>query len=134
MADRATAEGSLPNLHKDEVTGEMVSKSELKKRQKKRDGDAKKVFLFFILFLAPPPPFSQTNRKPVFFISFIFSILFYSDTEENRPRRPLLPCQGGRLQRRRLRRRRLRLWRRSLRLTFVLIALSPPLIISCGLN
>lgn len=39
----AAAEGSAPNLHKDEVTGEMVSKSELKKRQKKREADAKKV-------------------------------------------------------------------------------------------
>jgi hypothetical protein len=44
MADNApVAEGSVPNLHKDEVTGEMVSKSELKKRQKKREADAKKV-------------------------------------------------------------------------------------------
>lgn len=43
MADNApVAEGSVPNLHKDEVTGEMVSKSELKKRQKKREADAKK--------------------------------------------------------------------------------------------
>lgn len=31
-----------PNLHKDEVTGEMVSKSELKKRQNKRKADQKK--------------------------------------------------------------------------------------------
>lgn len=54
MADRATtvptpaaaAEG-VPNLHKDEVTGEMVSKSELKKRQKKREADAKKVCFLF---------------------------------------------------------------------------------------
>lgn len=47
MADKATAaaEGSVPNLHRDEVTGEMVSKSELKKRQKKREADAKKVCL-----------------------------------------------------------------------------------------
>lgn len=47
MADKASAaaEGSVPNLHKDEVTGEMVSKSELKKRQKKREADAKKVCL-----------------------------------------------------------------------------------------
>lgn len=43
MADKAAAEGSAPNMHKDEVTGEMVSKSELKKRQKKRDAEAKKV-------------------------------------------------------------------------------------------
>lgn len=51
MAGKATAvpiaaEGSVPNLHKDEVTGEMVSKSELKKRQKKREADAKKVCFF----------------------------------------------------------------------------------------
>ncbi|KAI5778363.1 hypothetical protein EDC01DRAFT_622710 [Geopyxis carbonaria] len=31
-----------PNLHKDEVTGEMVSKSELKKRQKKREAEKRK--------------------------------------------------------------------------------------------
>ncbi|KAG0124122.1 hypothetical protein HOY82DRAFT_201510 [Tuber indicum] len=37
----ASAENT-PNLHLDEVTGEMVSKSELKKRQKKRENDAKK--------------------------------------------------------------------------------------------
>jgi lysyl-tRNA synthetase class 2 len=29
------------NLHKDEVTGEMVSKTELKKRVKKRENEAK---------------------------------------------------------------------------------------------
>lgn len=46
MADKA--EGSTPNLHKDEVTGEMVSKSELKKRQKKREAEAKKVCLVFL--------------------------------------------------------------------------------------
>ncbi|CUS07492.1 unnamed protein product, partial [Tuber aestivum] len=34
--------GNSPNLHLDEATGEMVSKSELKKRQRKRDNDAKK--------------------------------------------------------------------------------------------
>lgn len=45
MADKAPAEGSAPNLHKDEVTGELVSKSELKKRQKKREAEAKRVCL-----------------------------------------------------------------------------------------
>lgn len=32
----------LANLHLDEVTGEKVSKSELKKRQKQREKEAKK--------------------------------------------------------------------------------------------
>nr|POE75523.1 lysine--trna ligase cla4 [Quercus suber] len=36
------AVGNAPNLQKDEVTGEMVSKSELKKRQKQREKDAQK--------------------------------------------------------------------------------------------
>ncbi|KAF8533870.1 hypothetical protein BDD12DRAFT_758694 [Trichophaea hybrida] len=39
MADK---QQDTPNLHKDEVTGEMVSKSELKKRQKKREADKRK--------------------------------------------------------------------------------------------
>jgi lysyl-tRNA synthetase class 2 len=43
MADRATSHQDTPNLHKDEMTGEMVSKSELKKRQKKREADKRKV-------------------------------------------------------------------------------------------
>lgn len=43
IADMATPQDT-PNLHKDEVTGEMVSKSELKKRQKKREADKKKVY------------------------------------------------------------------------------------------
>ncbi|KAL8292492.1 hypothetical protein RQP46_001104 [Phenoliferia psychrophenolica] len=38
----APAGESVPNLHKDEVTGEMVSKSELKKRQKARQNAEKK--------------------------------------------------------------------------------------------
>ncbi|TGZ83216.1 lysyl-tRNA synthetase [Ascodesmis nigricans] len=41
MADQAPAQDT-PNLHLDEVTGEMVSKSELKKRQKKREAEKKK--------------------------------------------------------------------------------------------
>lgn len=36
------AEASLANLLLDEVTGEKVSKSELKRRQKQRERDAKK--------------------------------------------------------------------------------------------
>lgn len=36
------AEASLANLLLDEVTGEKVSKSELKRRQKNREKDAKK--------------------------------------------------------------------------------------------
>lgn len=49
MADStapAAAAQDVPNLHKDEVTGEMVSKSELKKRQKKREADKRKVLIF----------------------------------------------------------------------------------------
>ena len=34
--------GTAPNLQLDDVTGERVSKSELKKRQKQRDKDAKR--------------------------------------------------------------------------------------------
>lgn len=51
MADKAapaaapSAAQDVPNLQKDDVTGEMVSKSELKKRQKKRDADKRKVWL-----------------------------------------------------------------------------------------
>lgn len=76
MADKATAEGSLPNLHKDKVTGEMVSKSELKKRQKKRDGDAKKVFIF--VPCPPHPPSARRTGRQFFyiFLLFFYSILF----------------------------------------------------------
>ncbi|KAL6714486.1 lysyl-tRNA synthetase [Lecanora helva] len=41
MADEATT-GQMANLHLDEPTGEMVSKSELKKRQKQRELEEKK--------------------------------------------------------------------------------------------
>lgn len=41
MADPAAAE-AMANLHLDEVTGEHVSKSELKKRQKQRATEEKK--------------------------------------------------------------------------------------------
>ena len=44
MADNEVkeAEASMANLLLDEVTGEKVSKTELKKRQKQREKDAKK--------------------------------------------------------------------------------------------
>jgi len=43
MADsEAPPTEQVANLHLDEVTGEKVSKSELKKRQKQRERDAKK--------------------------------------------------------------------------------------------
>lgn len=55
MADNAAvpapAAENAPNLQLDEATGEMVSKSELKKRQKKREADRKKV----AGVTAPPP-------------------------------------------------------------------------------
>ena len=38
----ATTSGTTPNLHLDDVTGERVSKSELKKRQKQRETERKK--------------------------------------------------------------------------------------------
>lgn len=41
-AAKPAAEGSTPNLILDEATGEMVSKTELKKRQKAREKEAKK--------------------------------------------------------------------------------------------
>jgi lysyl-tRNA synthetase, class II len=40
-ADKSLADGAA-NLHLDEVTGERVSKSELKKRQKQRQAEEKK--------------------------------------------------------------------------------------------
>jgi len=46
---------NTPNLHLDEVTGEMVSKSELKKRQKKRENDAKKAGKAAAIAAAAPP-------------------------------------------------------------------------------
>ena len=42
MADAAPIEEQVANLHLDEVTGEKVSKSELKKRQKQRAKDEEK--------------------------------------------------------------------------------------------
>lgn len=50
MADQADATEVAENVAKlvlDEKTGEMISKSELKKREKKRLNDAKKVRIIF---------------------------------------------------------------------------------------
>ena len=44
QADAATVTESVAKLVLDEETGEQVSKSELKKRQKKRENDRKKVY------------------------------------------------------------------------------------------
>lgn len=51
----STTGGTQPNLLKDDVTGEMVSKTELKKRQKQREKDAKKAERDATR-TAPPPP------------------------------------------------------------------------------
>ncbi|KAI1802014.1 lysyl-tRNA synthetase [Daldinia bambusicola] len=61
MADQAP-NAELANLHLDEVTGERVSKSELKKRQKQRERDAKKQEK---AAAAPPKPASakKTNAE-----------------------------------------------------------------------
>lgn len=42
VQDMTASDGSQPTLLLDEVTGERVSKTELKKRQKQREKDAKK--------------------------------------------------------------------------------------------
>jgi lysyl-tRNA synthetase class 2 len=42
VAKMTTSDSPQPNLLLDEVTGEQVSKTELKKRQKQREKDAKK--------------------------------------------------------------------------------------------
>ncbi|OTB03680.1 hypothetical protein M426DRAFT_12394 [Hypoxylon sp. CI-4A] len=59
MADEAPAD-QVANLHLDEVTGEKVSKSELKKRQKQRERDAKKQEK---AAAAPPKPAKKTNAE-----------------------------------------------------------------------
>ncbi|KAI5917260.1 hypothetical protein F4810DRAFT_62677 [Camillea tinctor] len=51
----ANAAAAVGKLHLDEVTGEMISKTELKKRQKKREKDAQKE--------AKQPDQAQTQRK-----------------------------------------------------------------------
>lgn len=53
MADTDGAAEGVQNLHLDEVTGERVSKSELKKRQKQRAAEAKKAEK---AAAAPPKP------------------------------------------------------------------------------
>ncbi|KAI1101714.1 lysyl-tRNA synthetase [Jackrogersella minutella] len=59
MADQAPTE-QVANLHLDEVTGEKVSKSELKKRQKQRERDAKKQEKAAV---APPKAAKKTNAE-----------------------------------------------------------------------
>ncbi|KAI0891841.1 lysyl-tRNA synthetase [Annulohypoxylon nitens] len=59
MADQAPTE-QVANLHLDEVTGEKVSKSELKKRQKQRERDAKKQEK---AAAAPPKAAKKTNAE-----------------------------------------------------------------------
>lgn len=56
MADSAVAEATeaVGKLHLDEVTGEMISKTELKKRQKKREKEGKK---------ESKQPTEQTQKK-----------------------------------------------------------------------
>jgi lysyl-tRNA synthetase class 2 len=54
-----TAATNAPNLQKDEETGEMVSKSELKKRQKARQAAAKKAEKA----AAAPPPKEKSKDK-----------------------------------------------------------------------
>ena len=55
-----SGDGSTPNLLLDEVTGEKVSKSELKKRQKQREREAKKAEAAATK-QAPPPPKKKVN-------------------------------------------------------------------------
>lgn len=59
MADQAPTD-QVANLHLDEVTGEKVSKSELKKRQKQRERDAKKQEK---AATAPPKAAKKTNAE-----------------------------------------------------------------------
>ncbi|KAF2092088.1 lysyl-tRNA synthetase [Saccharata proteae CBS 121410] len=54
------AEEGVANLHLDEVTGEKVSKSELKKRQKQREKDAKRAEK---AATAPPKPASSKPKN-----------------------------------------------------------------------
>ncbi|KAH9886557.1 lysyl-tRNA synthetase [Xylariomycetidae sp. FL2044] len=59
MADSVPTE-QVANLHLDEVTGERVSKSELKKRQKQRERDAKKQEK---VAAAPPKPAKKADAE-----------------------------------------------------------------------
>ncbi|KAH6565018.1 hypothetical protein BASA61_004098 [Batrachochytrium salamandrivorans] len=56
----ATGAGTEPNLIKDDVTGEMVSKSELKRRVKQRSKDAIKAEK---AAAAPPPKAKKTDEN-----------------------------------------------------------------------
>jgi len=51
---------AVPELHLDEVTGERVSKTELKKRQKQRQKDAEKALK---LASRPAPATKKTNAE-----------------------------------------------------------------------
>lgn len=60
MADNSTPPTQdVANLHLDEVTGERVSKSELKKRQKQRDAERRKAEKA----AATPPKAAVTKPK-----------------------------------------------------------------------
>lgn len=58
VSEMSTADSAGPATHLDEVTGEQVSKSELKKRQKQREKDAKKAEK-----AATAKPQAQPKRK-----------------------------------------------------------------------
>jgi lysyl-tRNA synthetase class 2 len=60
MADAAPPTEAVANLHLDEVTGEKVSKSELKKRQKQRSKDEEKKKREAA---APPKPVKKSNAE-----------------------------------------------------------------------
>jgi lysyl-tRNA synthetase, class II len=62
MSDLNGLAQETANLHLDEVTGERVSKSELKKRQKQREQEAKKAAK---AAAAPPkqPPKKKQNEE-----------------------------------------------------------------------
>ncbi|ETN39384.1 lysine-tRNA ligase [Cyphellophora europaea CBS 101466] len=60
MADTTGIENATANLHLDEVTGQRVSKSELKKRQKQRQQDEKKREK---AAAAPPKPEKKSNAE-----------------------------------------------------------------------
>lgn len=59
MAD-LNDKASAPELHLDELTGERVSKTELKKRQKQRQKDAEKALR---LASRPTPGAKKTNAE-----------------------------------------------------------------------
>lgn len=61
-ADRDPPTAEVANLHLDEVTGERVSKSELKKRQKQRDNERKKAGK---AAAAPPKPVKEKKEGEI---------------------------------------------------------------------